>query len=796
MATTISPAGSTPTSGTTGTTGTTSATTSTSSSSTPSAASIIASAALGIGTTLPINQILTGLMQIESIPLTQLQNQVSGVQTEISAYGQLSAALSTFQQSLTQLTLPTEFQTFSATSSTASVLTASAVVGAQTGTYTVNATQLAQAQSLATAGQASLNTHLSSGSGSTTVTFAFGTQNGTTFTPNLSQSGGSITINSSNDTLAGLRDAINSANLGVTASIVNDGSSTPYHLVVTSNQTGANESMQISVQGDAGISSLLTYPPGTGSTMTQTVPAQNAKLTVNGLALSSSTNTVATALPGLSLNLLQTGTSTVTVANNSSAIQTNIDSFVSAYNTLQSTISSLTAYNPGGTNGPLIGDATTMQIQNQLQGVLAAALPGTGSGYSSLSAVGIALSNNGTLSVNDSTLSQALQSNPNQFAALFGTAGSATNSNVTYLIGGTNTQPGSYAVNITQAATQGTFTGSSAPTLDTATGSVALSSPTTIAPGTTLTLTIGATPTTVSLTAGTYNTPAAVATMLQSAIGPAATVTENNGVLSVTPAGGGGQTISISDGSSNGATQLFGGSVSNNSTTIASGGLPLTVTVDGAMTNVTLGAGIYTPSQLATALQTAVDTNTTLQQAGVSVNVTQNNGVLNVASTSYGSLSSVSIIGTGVTQLFGSSSTSTTGLDVQGTIGGYAGTGNGQVLTVGNSGPAAGLTIQVTGTNTGALGNVNYSQGYASLLNGIVTSASDPTNGSIANATNTLNTQISSLQTQQTNLQKYISQVQQQYQTQFAALDAMVVRMQSTASFLQQTFNPTTSSGG
>ena len=182
--------------------------------------------------------------------------------------------------------------------------------------------------------------------------------------------------------------------------------------MLTSNQTGANESMQISVQGDPGISSLLTYPPGTGGTLTQTVQAQNAQLTVNGLTLTSSSNTVATALPGTTLNLLQTGTSTVTVANNVSAVQTNIDNFVSAYNTLQSSLKSLTAYNPGGTNGALIGDSTTTGIQNQLQRDVASALSGTGTGYSSLSAVGIGLSNDGTLSVDDPALSKALQSNP------------------------------------------------------------------------------------------------------------------------------------------------------------------------------------------------------------------------------------------------------------------------------------------------------------------------------------------------------------------------------------------------
>lgn len=795
MSTPISATGSTTT--TTTTTGA-SGTSTTTNSSVPSASSVISSAALGLGTTVPISQVLTGLMQVESIPLTQLQNQVTGVNTEISAYGQLNSALATFQQSLTALTSPTEFSSYTATSSNTAALTASAVIGVQSGTYTVNTTQLAQAQSLATAGQASLNTSLTSGSGTSTVTIAFGTQNGSTFTQNAAQPGGSITVSSSNNTLAGLRDAINNANLGVTATIVNDGSNTPYHLVLTSNQTGANQSMQISVQGDSGLASMLTYPPSTGDTMTQTVPPQDAKLTVNGLSLTSSSNSVGTAVPGLTLNLQQLGTSTVSVAANTSSVQTDIDNFVSAYNTLHSTISQLTAYNPGGTNGPLIGDATTTQIQNQLQKVLASGLSGTGSGYSSLAAVGIGLDSDGTLSVDDSSLSQALQSNPGQFSALFGTAGSATNSNVTYLVGGTNTQPGSYAVNITQPATNGTFAGSSTPTYDTATGSIALSGSTTIASATTMTVTINGTQETVNLTPLTNATPAAVAAQLQSDInnafsgtGLTANVTQNNGVLSVTPPTG--QTISIADGTNNPATQLFGGSVSNNSTTIPAGGTPFSVTVDGAAANITVPQGIYTSSQLATALQTAINTNSTLQQAGVSVNVAQTNGILTVTSASYGSSSSVNISGSGAAQLFGASATSTTGLDVAGTIGGYGATGSGQVLTAGNSGPAAGMVVQVTGNATGTLGNVNYSQGYASLLNSIVTNATNPTSGAIFNATTTLNTQVTSLQTQETSLQTYISQVQQQYTSQFSSLNAMVVQMQSTATFLQLTFNPPTS---
>lgn len=648
---------------------------------------------IGIGTTLPINSILSGLMQVESIPLTQLQSQVSGVQTEISAYGLLSSALATFQQSAAQLTLPTQFQSLTASVANTSVLSASAVYGAQTGNYNINVTQLAQAQTLVAAGQASLNSSLLSGAGPATVSIAFGTQNGSTFTPNPLQPGGTITVNSSNGTLSGLRDAINAANLGVTASIVNDGSSTPYRLVLTSNATGAKESMQITVSGDAGLASVLGYPPPTGTPaaqqMTQTTAAQDAQLTVNGLALTSSTNTVASALPGLSLSLSQVGTTTMTVSNNTAAIQKNIDNFVSAYNTLQSALQQLTAYNPSGTNGPLIGDATTMQIQAQVSRIIAGALTGTGAnGYTTLAQVGITLNADGSLSVNDTKLSSELSSNPGKFASLFGTAGSATNSNVTYLIGGSNTQPGNYAVNITQAATTGSATGNTAFASQTLTG-----------------------------------------------------------------------------------TQL-------------------TVTLNGVTANITVPDGSYTAATLAPALQAAINTNSTFQAAGLSVNVTNNGGVLSVANTAYGSTSTVAISGASAATIFGSSITQTAGKDVQGTIGGYAATGSGQILTAA-AGNAAGLQIQVAGSTTGSLGTVSFSQGYASQLNTLINTVTG-TNGSIAAATNALNSQVTALQSQEASTQAYINQVYQKYQTQFTALSSALVQLQSTSSFLQQTFNPTT----
>ncbi len=690
MSSTISSVSPTPTSGYTSVTTT----------SVPSGSSIISSAGIGLGSTFPISQVLTGLMEVESIPLTQLQDQAAGVQTEISAYGMLNSALSTFQSSVEALTLPTDYEVYSASSSSTSVVTAAAVAGSQTGTYNIDVTQLAQPQTLVAAAQASESSDLATGTGTATVTFSFGTTTGTgsntTFTPNDAQASGSITINSSNDTLSGIANAINAAGVGVSAQIVTTGNAAdPYTLELTGSSTGADESFQISVSGDSNISSLLTYPPASGASggLTQTSAAQNAELTVNGLAVTSSTNTN-TALPGIVLELNQTGTSTVTVSQNISAIETNINNFVSAYNTLQSTIASLTAYNStGGANGPLIGDPTTEQIQTQLQQIVASSISGTGGGLSSLGTVGVTLGSDGTLSVNDTTLVQQLQSNGAEFAGLFGTAGFATNSSVSYITGSSSTQAGSYQVDITQAATQGS-----------AVGSTALAS-----------------------------------------------------------------------------------------STVLSAAAALTVTVNGVAANISIPAGTYTQGQLATEIQNQVNTNAAVEAAGYSVDANVNSsGLLSISSTTWGNTSSVDVAGNGAAQLFGTVSTAI-GENVEGSIGGQTATGSGQVLTA-STGPAAGLEINVGGDSTGNLGVINYSLGYASQLNNVISAATAASTGSIATATTQLNTQISGIETQETNLQQYIDQVQAQYQTEFTALDATLSQLNSTSTFLQETFNPTTSS--
>ena len=673
-----------------------------SSTSTATPASIIAQ--LGIGTTLPISAILAGLLNIDSIPLVNLQNQVTGIQTEISAYSQLSLALSTFQDAVQQLTLPTEFGTVTATSSNTSVLSATAVSGAALGNESIDVTALAQAQSIATAGQASQSTSLATGTSSSTVTFSFGTENAATstspasFTANPALAGGSITIDSSNDTLAGIRDTINNANLGVTAQIVNNGSTS--QLVITS-ASGASQAVHISVTGDSGISSLLTYPPATGTTNgpTETEKGQDAALTINGVNVTSPTNSITSSIPDLSLTLTATGTTTLTVAQDNSSTQKNIDSFVSAYNVLQTEISSLTAFNAGtgGTNGPLIGDSTTLNVQSSLQNILASALTGTGSGgLTTLAGVGVTLNSDGTLTVADSVLTAALAANPAAITSLFATSGTSASANLTYLVAGSAAQQGSYAVNVTHQATSAS-----------AVGTTALGTTTTFASATSL-----------------------------------------------------------------------------------------SVSLDGVNTSVTIPAGTYSPSDLASELQGLINSNPTFQQGNLSANVSINSsGELAISGTDFGSAATVSVSGDADTQLFGTNgATVTAGTDVQGTIGGYAATGQGQTLT-GNTGtPVSSLEIQVTGGGTGNVGTINFSQGYAAQLNTALTSAL-ATGGPIAAATTNLNNQITALNTQETATQAFITSQQAQLQAEFSALDATLADLQNQSSFLQQTFNPTTTSG-
>jgi flagellar hook-associated protein 2 len=383
------------------------------------------------GSVINVSELVSELVSATQSPQESIiSNQTQAVTSEISAVGSLQSALSTFQSSLSALDTPDAFGSESAISSNTAAFTATAGSDAVLGSYSVSVTQLAQAQQLVSSPFVGGG---SAATGTGTLQLSLG---GTSF---------SVTIDASNDTVAGVAGAINSAtgNPGIEASVVtgSDGA----HLVLTSSLTGASNTIQVSeTDGGTGLSDL-TY--GAGNTDNYTEPAgsapQDAEFSIAGVAYTSASNTVTDTLSGVTLSLIGTTTTTsssgtttdtpatLTVATNTSDIVTNIQAFVSAYNTMQSSLASLGSYSSTtGQAGPMLGNPLLLGIQNELNSALYGIVDTGSSTYNSLASIGITTNSDGSLSLNQTTLSTALSADYSAVSQLFsGTTGIATSLN-------------------------------------------------------------------------------------------------------------------------------------------------------------------------------------------------------------------------------------------------------------------------------------------------------------------------------------------------------------------------------
>ncbi|WP_312518058.1 flagellar filament capping protein FliD [Massilia sp.] len=413
------------------------------------------------------------------------------------------------------------------------------------------------------------------------TTGSVGTHMGSGFSLNGAMASKTITLAAGDQSLQGIRDAINKADMGVTATIVSDGSAKPYHLVLTSNKTGEATTMKIGVDGvdgepgDPAIAALLGYDPAGVQNLTQTAGAQSTLLNMNGIEIKSDSTTVDGAIEGVSLDVTGLGSSTVTVDKNTSAISTAVNDFVKAYNELNKTISSLAGYNAETkTGGVLQGDASVRSIQNQLRRQLGSVMEGTGSKLNSLSQVGISFQQDGSLKLDSTKLNKAIAENAGDIGGLFAAMGATTDGLVKFDKSSAATKPGTYAINVTSLATRGTLT-----------SGAALSGSTTIAPNTTWRVTLNQTdPVTesktqeIKLTAGTYSN-ADLAAMLRSAINGNATFAGagdtvetsvgDDGKLSISSSKYGSESsISIDSVSGSGVAAIFGGASATKGTDV------------------------------------------------------------------------------------------------------------------------------------------------------------------------------------------------------------------------------------
>lgn len=375
-------------------------------------ASITAS---GIGSGLDVTGLVSQLMSVESQPLTKLATKEASYQAKISAYGTIQSALSSLQSALKPLTSAANFAVPKASSSDSSIISATASSTAPTGTHTVEVTSLAQSQRVASSATAEPTV----APGSLTITFGTYTTSGgtTTFAPS---SGDPKTIDlASGSTLEELRDAINDADAGVTASVVDNG--TAKQLIISGNSDGAAQAFQLS--GSGGLSGF-SYDASTSATssFSSIQSAQDAQLTLDGISATRSSNLAIDDLidgVSLTLNKASVGTKvTVSVSSDNSAATSAVNAFVKSYNELNTTLTQLTAYDTANkTASTLTGDSTVRSIEGQLRSLIGNNVTGA-NGVSFLSELGISFQKDGTLAVDSSKLSAALN-DPNKDVATF-----------------------------------------------------------------------------------------------------------------------------------------------------------------------------------------------------------------------------------------------------------------------------------------------------------------------------------------------------------------------------------------
>ena len=683
-------------------------------------------AAPGIGSGLDVNGILTKLMAAESQPLTVLAKKEAAFQAKLSAYGSLKGTISSFQSAVSALNNQSKFKTYNATPSDSSVLTASASSIATPGSYAITVGQLAQAQTLLTSAKTTTTAAIAAAGTSTTLTFQFGAISGgiltngvyagATFTQNATQATGTVTITNANNSLQGIRDSINAANIGVTASIVNNGNATtPYNLVLTANDAGLASSMKITVGGgaDASISSLLAYDPAAAQSLTQSAVAQNATLTANGVAISSASNAVTGAVTGATLNLAKIGTTNLSVTRDTASVSASVQALVKAYNDTTTTLKGFMSYDATTKKGGiLLGDSATQSIQSRIRSTLTAALTGLGSSsLTTLSQIGVSFQKDGTLTLDNTKLQAALTTSFGDMARLFAAVGKPTDNLVTYI--------SSTAASTTALPSLGATVGSNKGTQAVQTGSAAANLTITAGGGGNDNFNVavdGGVAVSVTLTPGApYVSATALATEVQTQINAALTLAgqgtksvsvaaDGSGKISITSnAFGSTSGVSVTAGSNTGNTDLLSvAPVSSTVATITAGvNDTLALTLDGVSTSVTLTAGTYTASELAGAIQSAINSAPAFSTLGKSVTVSQTLDVLTITSNQPGASSAVSVTGgTAKTNLLGAvPTTSTTVGQVNGTRpGSYALT----VTTLATQGNSVGSNKGTQAVQTGS----------------------------------------------------------------------------------------------
>ena len=353
------------------------------------------------GTGFDVSSTVTSILAIQQGIETPWKSQLTSLEAQNTAFTAIGTDLATLATSLQSLTdadgVTAEKE---GASSDTSVLTlSSASTEAAAGTHSIEVSQLAQTSSVYSSAVTNASDTLS---GSLSIQVGSGTAQ-------------TVTVGSTSNTLASLAAAINSADIGVAASIITD-------------TTGSRLSLVSSTSGSAGqltVTSNLTDATTAASVTTQAgLSGQDAELTVDGVAITSASNTVSTAIPGVTFQLLGTSSSAVQVqiTNDTADISSAMNSFVTAYNAVVKDLTTQEGNDSSGNAEPLYGSPTVSLMQTQLSEAL---LGGAASGaVSSITQLGVTVNDDGTLTYSDSGMQSMLDSNFNDVVGFLQNTGS------------------------------------------------------------------------------------------------------------------------------------------------------------------------------------------------------------------------------------------------------------------------------------------------------------------------------------------------------------------------------------
>lgn len=369
----------------------------------------------GIGSGIDVEKIVTQLMALEKRPLNSLQAKASTLTTKISAFAQIKSQLTSLSDAAAKLTSASTWNAKTATSSLSDAVAVTASGAAAATAFSVQVQQLATAQ-LAASAKVDSTTRFGGG----TLEFSIGSR----LDPGAPRQQVSLTVDAG-ASLSEVAAQINRSDAGVSATLVNDGAG-QQQLLLRSKATGEVHGFELQVTdngtpapGQSGLSALL--PPG-GLAITD---AKNAQATVNGIAITSASNTLADTVPGVSLQLLKKtepgAAAEITVKDDAPSLQTAVEAFVTAYNAANALLASNTRYNAATKSGALLqGDSTAVGLQNALRGILGSTNGASGV-FKSLSDIGVGFgkSADGSLALDADKLKKALDGNMDGVRALF-----------------------------------------------------------------------------------------------------------------------------------------------------------------------------------------------------------------------------------------------------------------------------------------------------------------------------------------------------------------------------------------